>query len=447
MKTTSATVKLYLRVAKTLSDGTNPIHLKVSWKGSKEQSTSFSCIPRYWDAKRECVKKGYPNYNAINAAITKLKNEVIARRDEYELNGVVYTPSMLLKSDEATVVNPKGFNAIVEAYSVALSPTTKKTWKSFKTSFLEYLGKDDIMMSEIGLDTLKGYGKWLEDKKLKGSTIKMTLAKLAALLKYSVEEGLIKESPFKRWNYGKQYKVSSNNVFIHHRSIEIMKELFLDEIIVRNGQGWSYKDDSYDKLLDRNSDVFARYFWFMGYLFQGMSPIDLCQVKINDIKVITVDGVDYYAYDSVRQKTNIPIKIRIKVHTMYSQVMIKTMLMFRKGYLLPILDGCPNDRLKIYKCVSNWLSNHIDKFRDWIKEVVNPEIVKRNVTNNDNIPLIMEDVTYYSYRHSFAQSYLQKGGDIISLATLLGRSPDTISTYVEQLSTDTDLAKAVSIMD
>lgn len=447
MRTTSATIKLYLRVAKKLSDGSNPINLKVSWKGAVELSCGYSCVPRYWDAKRECVKKGYPNYAAINAAISKMKMDAVKRRDEFELKGIEYTASMVLKEEvKEEVIIPKGdLQGLIGRYTSSLSPTTCKTWKAFWNSFKGYIGKDNILVGEIDLDTVMGYAKYLEDKKLADSTIKMTLSKLAAILKYAVEEGLISESPFKRFNYGKKYKLTSSTVFIHHRSIEVMKEMFLDEVIVSEGKMWHYKDDAVEKLLDTNSRLFASYFWLMGLLFQGLSPIDLCQIRVEDLKIKRIDGEEYYAWDGNRQKTKMDVKVRIKVHTMYSQVMIRTMLMFRSGYLLPILDDVEDDRLKIYKRVSNWLSNHIGKFRDWVK-VVNQEIIKRNVESKGDIPLIPEDVTYYSYRHSFAQMYLANGGNVLALATLLGRSMDTISTYVEQLSTDKDLVKAVSII-
>jgi hypothetical protein len=42
--------------------------------------------------------------------------------------------------------------------------------------------------------------------------------------------------------------------------------------------------------------------------------------------------------------------------------------------------------------------------------------------------------------------YLAKGGNILNLATLLGRSMDTISVYVKSLNMDDDLADAVDIL-
>ena len=446
MKVSIAVVKLFLRTSKKLADGSSPIRLKCCWNGTKEISTGYSCTLRFWDKRNECVKKGYPNYVAINAIITKMKMEAIERRDEFERKGTVYTPEMVLKPKEVVTIPKDDLQGLISRYTSSLSPTTNKTWKAFWNSFKAYIGKDNILVGEIDLDTVMGYAKHLEDKKLAGSTIKMTLSKLAAILKYAVEEGIIKESPFKRFNYGKKYKLTSSDVYVHHRTIEVMQELFLNDVIVQNGKMWHYKDDSFEKMIDRTSDIFPRYFWLLGLLFAGLAPIDLCQLKLKDLQPKTIEGEDYYCVDIKRQKTNMEVHLRIKANTMYSNVMIRTLLMFRNGeYLLPVLDGVENDRLKIYKKVSNFLSNHTKNLREWAKEV-NAEITKRNVENKDNIPLIPENITFYTYRHSFAQMYLAKGGNILNLASLLGRSMDTISTYVQQLSRDSDLVKAVSII-
>jgi hypothetical protein len=222
MKVSIAVVKLFLRTSKKLADGSSPIRLKCSWNGTKEISTGYTCTPRFWDKRNECVKKGYPNYVAINAIITKMKMEAIERRDEFERKGTAYTPEMVLKPKEVVTIPKDDLQGLISRYTSSLSPTTCKTWKAFWNSFKSYIDKDNILVGEIDLDTVMGYAKHLEDKKLVSSTIKMTLSKLAAILKFAVEEGIIKESPFKRFNYGKKYKLTSSDVYVHHRSIEVM---------------------------------------------------------------------------------------------------------------------------------------------------------------------------------------------------------------------------------
>lgn len=443
MKVQSASIKLIHRTSKVLADGSSPIYLRCSFNGMKEVSTGCSCTAKYWDKKNECIRKGYPNYASINQLIQQMKNDAIKRRNEYEINGIAYTPAMVLQQKVVQTVSNDNLEAMIGRYTAHLSPTTKKTWKAFLNSFNRFRKIETIL--EVDLECIKAYASFLENSGMKESTIKMTLSKLAALCRYAVEEGIIKESPFKRWNYGKKYKLASSCIYIHHRTIEVMKEMFMNEVIEEKNGLWRYKDESDLKLIDRTSPLFARYFWLCGLLFNGLAPIDLCQLRIEDMDVRTIKGTNYYCWDLKRQKTGIDVKIRIKTDSIYNAVMVRTFLMWRKGYLLPILDGVENDKLKIYKKVSNWLSNHVDVLREWLKEV-NEEIIKRNVENNDNIPLAPLEATYYTYRHSFAQMYLAKGGNILNLATLLGRSMDTISVYVKSLNMDDDLADAVDIL-
>lgn len=445
-KVSSATIKLVLRTDKQLSDGTYQILLRCHFNGRKQVATGCSCTVKYWDAKNEMVKKSFPNAPVINAMINKMKKEAIDRRDEFELKGIAYTPEMVLRPREVLKVEDRNtFENLIERYTVNLSHGTKKVWKSFLNSFKGYTSIKTI--NEVDVDLIKGYGKYLEKNGMKESTIKMTISKLAALCRYAVEEGIINDNPFKRFNYGKVYKVTSSNVYIHPRTIDVMKEMFLSDVIEMNGDLWHYRDGVIEELMDRTSPLFARYFWLCMVLFQGLAPVDLCQLKIKDLVIKDIKGISYYCWDLKRQKTKMPVKIRIKVDDVYSAVMVKTFLMFHNGkYLLPVMDGIDDtDSSKVSKRINNWISNHVDKFRDWLK-IVNSEIVNRNVENDGDIPLAPVDASFYSARHSFAQLYLSKGGNVLALATLLGRSMDTISTYVEQLTEDNDLSDAVGII-
>lgn len=83
--------------------------------------------------------------------------------------------------------------------------------------------------------------------------------------------------------------------------------------------------------------------------------------------------------------------------------------------------------------------------KEWLQRI-NEEVVKRNVENGGDIPLIDMKCTFYSSRHSFAMMYMMKGGSPMNLATLLGRSPNTLSQYIKELSEEGDLVEAVSIL-
>ena len=451
MKVSVAVVKLVLRTNKKLADGSHPIMLRCSFGGIKEVSTGYSCIPKYWDKKNETVKRGFPNYLTINAIITKMKMEAIQRRDEFERTKTLYTPEMVLKPKEVLAATNDSLSSLIDRYTVSLSPTTCKVWKSFWNSFKRYIGKEDISIIEITLETIKGYAAYLE-KKVEDSTIKMYLSKLAAVLKFAVEEGVISESPFKRFNYGKKYKTTAKLLYVHKDAMEVLKEMLLERLIVYTSKGmYTYNDDAIDDFIDRKTDLFVLAFYLFGYVFQGLAPIDLCQLKVKDMKIVEKDGVRFYAWNTKRQKTGVKVSIRVSQEVLFNQILVKTMLMFRSKitYLLPILDGMENESaLKIYKKVSNWLSNHSDTLREWFKKA-NERIVQMNVNDKSkNIPLIDEECSFYSYRDSYAMAYLSMpNSSPVALATLMGRSPNTLASYISHLTNEDDLTKAALVLN
>ena len=97
MKTTIATINLYLRTAKQLADGTYAIYLRCNFHGMYEVPTHYSVLEKHWDKKNQIVKKGCPNYAMINIEIQKLKNKAIKRRDDFIKNESPYTPKMVLQ--------------------------------------------------------------------------------------------------------------------------------------------------------------------------------------------------------------------------------------------------------------------------------------------------------------------------------------------------------------
>ena len=306
----------------------------------------------------------------------------------------------------------------------------------------------NLIVSELTEGWCKRYGKWLMNSKgLAEGTVRTRLGHIACIYRYAAGKGLCDMSryPYRDWNYCREYHLSERIDYIHYRAVDVIKEYFLSKVIKKTSERrFTYVDDGYVSYKNR---LFVIYFWLLGYMLQGLSPIDICLLKKDDFKRIVVNGEEYWSIDTSRLKTGVKVKIRIKVHTIYSQVMIWRMMMEGDEWFLPIMHGLKESDLE--KCkqrmrsiMSYWLN---PKLGDWWREI-NQIIIQKNVDEGCGIPLIPEDTTYYSYRHSWAQSYLQSGGSVLALATLLGRSINSISTYVQQLSEDEELVNAVSIM-
>ena len=93
----SASIRLVQKMNRQNKNGENPIYVVVCFKGRKEKACGISCLPRYWDSRRELIKGGCPNAPVLNKMLMDIKQRVIERKTFYELNGKVYTPQLLLE--------------------------------------------------------------------------------------------------------------------------------------------------------------------------------------------------------------------------------------------------------------------------------------------------------------------------------------------------------------
>lgn len=439
MKVSIARIRLYLKVGKVLADGTSPIMLMCSYNGRKEVSTGYSCTLKYWDKKSEMVKKGYPNFVMINQHLKSLKDEAIMKRDSYIARGEVYTPQMILCRDEVRNAVTNDFCGLIERYIAekGLEAKTVEKWRIVKRSVIKFAGRD-ILINEVDESFCRRYGRWLESRSMSPGSIRSYLGKVVCLLHYAVGLNLIDEYPLSAWKYHQDYRQSKSELYIHHRSMEVMMDMFLDEVIIRKDNGlWSYRDGIEDEWFDIHSSVYAHYLYVLGYYMKGIAPVDLSMLKKSDIKVMMIKNVSVYAIDGHRSKTGMLYKIRLKQGTLLSNVLIRSALMFSPGeHFLPSLEGYVGKDIK--KRVNNLYTYHSEHLVNWFQRV-NEEIVRRNVMNDDDIPLIDLSCRYYSYRHSYIMSEIQKPSvNLLALAQSVGKSSHTLHQYISLLG-DVDL--------
>ena len=430
MKVSIAVIKLVLRTNKVLADGSHPIMLRVSYNGMKERSTGYSCVPRYWDKKSQCVKKGYPNFVMVNTELKKLKDEAIRRRDAYVASNEVYTPQMILTKEEVRNAATNDFKGLIERYidEKGLEKKTVEKWWIAYRSVMKYCNNDGLLINEVNEAFCRKYCRYLEESGISVGTIRSYMAKVVALLHFAVSLGLIDKYPLDGWKYNKDYRAAKNELYIHHRTLDVMMEMFLDEVIIRNGTRWTYKDGVIEQLMNVRSDIYVHYLYVIGFWMKGISPIDISMLKKKDLKVVMIKGNNYYAIDGNRSKTGMPFKVRVLQNCVESNVLIRTMLMYNGGeWFLPTLNGYDG---QLRNRVNNVYAKNSKKLREWFQRI-NEEIARRNVMNDDNIPLIDLDCTYYSYRHSYIMKEIQKPTiNLLALAQTVGKSPTTLHQYI-----------------
>ena len=440
MKTTSATIHLVLRSSKVLSNGTNPIMLRVSWKGQiKEKSTGFSAITKQWDERNEELKRNYPNSIAVNAILRQLKTKAIEARDEFIAKGIRYTAAMIVQALEEPQLDDSPLIENVIARYIADTPMAKHTvenWNTVKRLLIEYKGNVDIAC--LTEKDVIAFGQWLSNQGKKDGTTHNYISKVTALLRYAEKEGYITENPLKHFKLAKKYKPSKQELYIHANSIDVLFELFFNEVIesLPNGN-WRWKDEAFVTLYKGKGKIYSLYLFLLIYYLKGLSPIDCTKLKKIDIKTTMINNEVYFAIDGKRSKTGERYKIRILKGCRTSNVMINGMLMFNEDeYFLPHSHDLTEDNLR--SRVNQYYANKGKELREWFDKA-NEIIVQRNV-NGQDIPLIDRNCTFYAARHSYVMAELAKPNcNWQALALAMGKSPRTLWQYMSELTREADL--------
>ena len=447
-KTSTATIRLVQKLNRKNKNDEYPIYVVVCWKTRLERSTGVSCPLRFWDSKREIIKKGYPNAPLLNRQLSELKNRVISKRNEYEYQSKVYTPHMLLDS---SLIDLSPSNNIFKDLMNCLMDDRRlkhKTRKRYRYAYgkiCEFLGRDDFIVDELNLGFVKDFLRWLS---VGDGTKRDICSSIASVWNYAISKKISdgSEYPFNEYKFTTKLKNGERDYFLDKLHIVRLKEYWLDLCTVRNGNRWTYRDGVLDRLHKRSSKEFGILWFLLCYKLNGSAPIEIAYLKSVNCKRISIGGEDYWSVDFKRQKTGRDVHVRWK-RDMFSIIALEHYLGFCKGFVYPIIgEKSITDEQMQRSC--NKASESAIK---WIRKAlsdINGQLIRENVLKGLQQPLIeSEKVVMYTARHSFACHYLSMPNASVSgLASLLSRSPNTIATYIHQLTKDVDIAEEVRDM-
>lgn len=461
MKTDTAIIKLTLRTNKTLSNGLHPIMLCVQFNGRKEKSTGYSCSKECWDKQNQSVTKKFPNYALINKSIIDLKNKVIERKLQYEINNEPYTAEMLLDDNIKTDFrgDDKVFICIVDnlVNERQLKPNTRKNYTLLINHLVNFMGNDKFIINQLNLETVKRFAKFLEGIIKEKGAIRTILSKLAAVFNYAIEKDLITPDkyPFKTFKYSNIYPKSSFKRALTKQNMDAIEAYFVNNMlhIDLSNNTASYRQGVESKLQQRWTLEFALAVYLLGYKMQGLAFADMSHLKLEDVEIeehIT-DGEKkkYYVINTEREKTGHPVPIIMEItdiNYLLFNVFYQTAHL-REDYLFPILKS--NDNKYNYNSKEEidtglqTAESLVNKNLRKIAKLVNQSIIDySNKTKQDVPPLISEDITYYSVRHSFATHYAMADNcNPVMLAKMMGRSINNIQTYISDLTETQDIIK------
>lgn len=452
MKVTSATVRLVLKKNKVNKNGEHPIHVVVCFSGRHEKSTGVSCLEKYWDSRRECIKASAPNAPVLNRMILDVKQRILDKKSEYEYAGKRYTPQMLL---EASVLDLRAKDG--DFWDICLRLIDERrlrdgTVRSYTYCYRklkEYLKREHFIIDELVLGVVKDFAVWLEKGGIKINTIKRVLSCIAAVWNYAISRKLVAPDgyPFKEFRYTSIYHECPRDYYLTENHMVRLRDYWLNMVIERDGNRWHYREGAEDRLRNRCSAEFGIMWFLQSYRCNGSSPIELALLTPDKCKRTTVDGEDYWSIDIRRRKTGREVHIRLKRDLM-TIIGLEHFIGSCGRYVYPILhwhDGC-SDKFLLEQShkVSDKAMKHVRR----AFERINEDIALDNIEKGLREPLVdLSRLVFYTQRHSFAQHYLNRPGATVNgLASLMARSHNTISTYLRVLTRDEELVELTADM-
>lgn len=421
-------------------NGKHPIVLRVCWKGKvASRYTNVWVEPKYWNGTE--ITKKHPDAAALNILLKKVYNEADGRRLEYEAKGMEYSVYDLVSEKEI----PKCKLEYSVIYKKLVEEKKLKSINNYHrayTKLKEYSHLSEIQLPMLTAEYLQGFANWIIQSGLTSGYAAFCLTNIRSVWNYAIKERLVSlnDYPFGNNNgFWRKYKQGEHKTAITQHQLNGIIAYFCNTF---------YDFDGFNNIIQPKpkkvkytslySYWFALNFWLTIYYMQGLSPFDVLRLKRNQIQLVKDENdEEYYRITGVRRaKTGIQVPIAIK-NTDIVHLLITPYYRLNDGeYLYPLFNHLP--RGTSIETAKNNLIAYNSKTLKELWQRINQYAFNQGWPDWEDIP---RNTTLYSARHSFATHYLESGGNVVGLATMLGRRVANIDVYVKQLTSDEYILK------
>ena len=394
----NATVKVLCYKSKTLSNGENPLMIRVSKGGKKSyKSLGISINPMYWDFKENKPKRNCPDKELVENLINeKLKtfNQTIL---ELNVAQKEYTSDSLINKVE----KPFKLKTVKEIFlgQIEFLETSKRkryaeSCKTVYNSLTEFNTHLNICFSDIDTVWLKKYEAWLRNNNLAENTIGIRFRTLRMMYNVAIEEKCVDSQhyPFRTYKVSKLQKATAKRA---------ITKADIQKII-------NYKTKNKREQL--SLDIFT-----FSYLMGGINFVDIASLTKGNI----MDNQLIYT----RKKTGKLIKLPLHPH---AQNLIDKYSKTENPYLLPILSA--------YHKTEQQKANKVHK----IIGKTNKDLKAIGEKLKLPIPL-----TTYVARHSFATILKRSGVQTSIISESLGHSSEKVTQYYLDSFENSQINKAM----
>lgn len=386
----NATVKAICYKSKTLKNGEHPIVLRIAKNGKRKYlSLGISVSPKYWDFTKEVPKPNCPNREHIKKII--LDKEAEYQRQILEFNTIQkdYTATTLIQSTQQIAKSKTVHEFYVEliAYYKSINKVGNACiYRNSFNSLKSFVNADtlDFFFSEIDLNWLNEYEKWLTNRGIAQTTMSLLFRTLRSAYNKAVEQRIAHKNnyPFSG------FKMSKFSLKTRKRAIskEEIKKIINLTITDEN------------TLMQLSHDIFV-----FSYFQSGINLTDIASLKYENI---VNDRLQY-----VRQKTKRLINLPLQEQSRTILSRYYTPEATPSDYIFPIL----NRKVHITGMQKfNRIHKIMGKVNINLKEIAK----KANIDTN---------LTTYVARHSYATVLKRSGVNTSIISESLGHSSEKVT--------------------
>jgi site-specific recombinase XerD len=379
MKTT---VNALCYKSKTLSNGENPLMIRICKDGKKKyKSLGISLNPIYWDFKKSKPKAKCPNKTAIEKFIFAKKEEIIDEIVKLESERKEFTVSTLVDKISQSG-KPETVNEVFLAQIQRLSEEKRRGYmlstQQVYNSLIKYNKHLNIYFSEIDVAWLRKYETWLRKNELSENTIGIRFRTLRAIYNIAMEKHLVKleQYPFKSYKVSKLHKETAKRAITKEEINKVMTFHTLNKYSILA------------------IDLFS-----FSYLMGGINFVDMAYLTKENI----LDDRLIYTRRKTKKLIKLPLQNKaIELVNKYHNP--------NNPYLFPILSLFHKTEIqqanRVHKVITN-VNKHL-----------------KQIGRELNIPI---DLTTYVARHSFATVLKRSGVSTSIICESLGHSSEKVT--------------------
>lgn len=391
-------VLFFIKKNEPKKNGHSTIMIRITFNKERVQfSSGLDVKPAIWDQKAEKVigKKQFANQinNRLDMIRTKLFTSYLDASNKGKGLSAQYLKNAFLGIDNSRELMlvyqfKKQLKFFKTKTGFRLDQKTLSRYELTLNRVIEFmrseLGTDDIHIQKIDLYFIERFYFFIREKyRCINNTAIKYVQRLASIVSYACKIGLIDKNPFLLFNY----------------RLDKTSPIYLNEDEIN--KIWR------KKFLSKRLEQIRDYFVFS--CFTGLSFIDICSLKSDDIKV----GPDKKLWIMIlRQKTGLESNIPL----------LKIPLEIIKKYEDENTSG-----KNLFPIKSNQKTN------EYLKEIADLCNIKKNVT-------------FRVSRHSFATLAISNGVSIEAVSKMLGHT-NVKTTQIYAQITSTKISKEMAILE